>query len=277
MADLTQKINRIAENVSNTYDVLSDMGATMPTEENSDNLAGTAASISAVLYGKAQNLSEEQKEQARNNIGALGSGEMGDISDVVFITVEDIDEICNPQPDEPTYPPNTFQKVRAFQDGKEYILLFGYNGGYYYLSNEAFNDWTVLAKATSEVTSTDAQITFTTVPVLFTARASGDGFTLHNGSNNIYGEASSGGTALRVNDSAGTVFTVDTSAMGGFDNDEIVAKVDDQAVWLRAALNSQSCCLKFEAANTSIGIDYKDRNETYSTGFLSFILYEKIS
>ena len=204
------------------------------------------------------------------------------IDNIVFITVEDIDEICSPQPEEPEepdmpdVPANTFQKVRAFTSGKEYILLFGYNGAYYYLSNEAFNDWTVLAKVTSEVTSTDAQITFTTVPALFTAMASGSGFTLNNGSNSITGTASSGGTSLKVNAEAGTVFTVDTSAMGGFDSDEIISKVDDQAVWIRAELNSQSCCFKFESANASVGIDYKDRNATYSTGFLSFILYEKI-
>lgn len=271
------EIDRINQNIANTYSVLSEAGAVAPAAANSDNLPGTAASISAVLYGKAQTLSEEQKEQARNNIGALGSGEMGDISNVVFITVEDIDEVCNPQPDEPDVPPNTFQKVRAFQDGKEYILLFGYNGGYYCLSNEAFNDWTVKAAEVPEVTSTDAQITFTTVPVLFTARASGDGFTLHNGSNNIYGEAASHGTALRVNTEPGIVFTVDTSATGGFDSDEYIAKVDDQAVWLRSSFEAGNTCLKYESANTAVGIDYKDRDATYSTGFLSFVLYEKIS
>lgn len=193
---------------------------------------------------------------------------------LVLITVEDIDEICNPAP---VILPNTFQKVRAFTSGKEYILLFGYNGAYYCMSAEAFNDWTVKAAAVPEVTSTDAQITFATVPTLFTATASGDGFTLHNGANNIYGEATSHGTALKVNTDPGIVFTVDTSAMGGFDSDEIVPKVDEQAVWLRSAFEAGNTCLKFEAGNTSIGIDYKDRDATYSTGFLSFILYEKIS
>lgn len=212
--------------------------------------------------------------------GPAGEVDPDVLNNLVLITVEDIDEICKSQPEgpeEPVYPPNTFQKVRALQSGMEYILLFGYNGSYYCFSNEAFNDWTVKAAAVPEVTSTDAQITFTTVPALFTAMASGSGFTLNNGSNSVTGTASSGGTSLRVNADAGTVFTVDTSAMGGFDSDEIVAKVDDQAVWLKAALNSQSCCLKFESANTSIGIDYKDRDATYSTGFLSFVLYEKIS
>ena len=277
---IQSEIDRINENIANTYSVLSEAGATAPAAANSENLAETVATISAVLYGKAQNLSEEQKEQARNNIGALGSGEMGDISDVVFITVEDIDEICNPQPDEPdepVYPPNTFQKVRAFQDGKEYILLFGYNGGYYCMGDEISNEYTVAAVSVPEVTSTDAQITFAAVPVLYTANASGSGFTLHNGSNNLVANADSNSTSLKLNTNAGTVFTVDTSAMGGFDSDEIVTKVDDQAVWLRASFEAGNACLKFEADRTAIGVDYKDRNATYSTGFLSFVLYEKIS
>lgn len=218
------------------------------------------------------------------NIRGPGSSfDEDQIDDIIFITVEDIDAICNPQPDEPDepdepdIPANTFQKVRAFQDGKEYILLFGYNGGYYCLSNEAFNDWTVKAAAVPEVTSTNAQITFTTVPVLFTARASGSGFTLHNGSNNVYAYAQSNGTGLRVNTETAAVFTVDTSATGGFDSDEYIAKVDSDAVWLRASFEAGNACLKFESANTSIGIDYKDRDATYSTAFLSFVLYEKIS
>jgi hypothetical protein len=85
------------------------------------------------------------------------------------------------------------------------------------------------------------------------------------------------GTELKINTDTAAVFTVDTSAMGGFDSDEIVPKVDDQAVWLRSSYEAGNACLKFESANTSIGIDYKDRDATYSTGFLSFVLYEKIS
>ena len=202
------------------------------------------------------------------------------IDNIVFITVEDIDEICNPQPDEPDepdVPANTFQKVRAFQDGKEYILLFGYNGGYYCMDDEISNEYTVAAVAVPEVTSTDAQITFATVPVLYTARASGSGFTLHSGSNNLVANADSNSTSLKLNTDAGTVFTVDTSATGGFDSDEIVPKVDDQAVWIRASFEAGNTCLKFEADRTAVGVDYKDRNATYSTGFLSFVLYEKIS
>lgn len=62
------QIDRIEQNVSNTYSVLADMGATMPEEQNTNNLPSTAANITAVLYGKPQDLTEEQKAQARANL-----------------------------------------------------------------------------------------------------------------------------------------------------------------------------------------------------------------
>lgn len=71
------EIDRINQNIANTYSVLNNAGATAPAVANSDNLANTAASISAVLYGKSQSLSEAQKEQARTNIGALAESELG--------------------------------------------------------------------------------------------------------------------------------------------------------------------------------------------------------
>lgn len=70
------EIDRIKANVSSTYSVLESAGAEMPAEQSSDNLPGTAGSITAVLYGRAQSLTEEQKAQARENIGALGEAEI---------------------------------------------------------------------------------------------------------------------------------------------------------------------------------------------------------
>ena len=64
------QIDRINENVASTYNVLEEAGAEMPQTRNSNNLPGTAASISAVLYGKEQTLTEAQKAQVRKNIGA---------------------------------------------------------------------------------------------------------------------------------------------------------------------------------------------------------------
>lgn len=63
------QIDRIEQNVANTYAVLAGLGADMPSEQNSDNLAMTAGTAKAVLYSK-QTLTEEQKERARKNIDA---------------------------------------------------------------------------------------------------------------------------------------------------------------------------------------------------------------
>lgn len=64
-----EQIDRINQNVTNTYSALSALGADMPEVQNSDNLATTAAAIKAVLY-IAQSLTDAQKAQARANIGA---------------------------------------------------------------------------------------------------------------------------------------------------------------------------------------------------------------
>lgn len=72
------EVDRIKANVANTYSVLESAGAEMPEEQTSDNLPDTAASISAVLYGKAQTLTEAQKTQARENIGIVGTGKDGE-------------------------------------------------------------------------------------------------------------------------------------------------------------------------------------------------------
>lgn len=69
------EIDRIARNLANTYSVLEGAGAEMPQTRNSNNLPNTAASIKAVLYAE-QNLTEAQKAQARNNIGAVTMDEV---------------------------------------------------------------------------------------------------------------------------------------------------------------------------------------------------------
>lgn len=63
------EMSRISQNVANTYAVLEAMGCEMSSEQNSDNLAPTAGTSKVVRYD-VQNLTEEQKEQARKNIGA---------------------------------------------------------------------------------------------------------------------------------------------------------------------------------------------------------------
>lgn len=63
------EIDRLKQNVANAYAVLDAMGCDMPSEQNSDNLASTAGTSKVVRYD-AQTLTDEQKAQARNNIGA---------------------------------------------------------------------------------------------------------------------------------------------------------------------------------------------------------------
>lgn len=68
---VSNEIDRITQNIANTYAVLSALGADIPDEQTSDNLPSTAGTAKAVLYSD-QNLTDEQKEQARANIGAPG-------------------------------------------------------------------------------------------------------------------------------------------------------------------------------------------------------------
>lgn len=62
------QIDRINQNVANTYAVLQALGADLPAQQNSDNLAQTAGTTKAVLYSP-QILTDAQKAQARTNIG----------------------------------------------------------------------------------------------------------------------------------------------------------------------------------------------------------------
>lgn len=195
------------------------------------------------------------------------------IDDILFIlTGESSDE---PEiPEEPElYPDGAFRVVRALTAGRQYVLGFSYEGKTRYLTDQAFNDWTVLA-ADLTVQDQTGYVTMSGSPTRFTAAASGGGFTLTAGAGSLTGSAASYGTDLKVNTDAGTVFTIDTSEDGGFSAGTYIPKADERAVWIRAYLGEQNCCLKYEAANNSIGIDYAGRDATYSTGFLPFVLYE---
>lgn len=70
------QIDRINQNVANTYAVLSALGANMPAEQTSDNLAAAAGTAKVVLYSE-QSLTEDQQAQARENIGVVGTGADG--------------------------------------------------------------------------------------------------------------------------------------------------------------------------------------------------------
>ena len=52
MEDVQDQIDRINENIADTYAVLETMGAAMPAKRNSDNMAATAASLTSVEAGE---------------------------------------------------------------------------------------------------------------------------------------------------------------------------------------------------------------------------------
>ena len=45
---IQSEINRIKSNIASTYSALSSLGATIPNEQNSDNLPGTASAIAVI-------------------------------------------------------------------------------------------------------------------------------------------------------------------------------------------------------------------------------------
>ncbi len=73
---IQRQINRIQQNIENTYAVMEALGADLPEEQTSDNLSATAGTAKPVLY-KEQTLTEDEKAQARANIGAAAVGEGG--------------------------------------------------------------------------------------------------------------------------------------------------------------------------------------------------------
>lgn len=84
------QIDRITENVANTYDVLEGYGADMPQAKNTNNLSATAESIKAVLYGKEQILSDDEKSQVRTNIGAQPAGNYALKSEIPSVPVQSV-------------------------------------------------------------------------------------------------------------------------------------------------------------------------------------------
>lgn len=88
MADLTEKINRIANNVAETYSVLEAMGAPMPANANSENLAATAAGIKVIksmVYNEdTNNWTVTYTDNTTETVTgpALFSGNYGDLSGV---------------------------------------------------------------------------------------------------------------------------------------------------------------------------------------------------
>lgn len=172
------------------------------------------------------------------------------------------------------YPEGAFAPVTNFTDGKQYALVAVIDGVRRYINTTTYNDYTMNATQINIAEDAGDYVIFGATPALFTAVASGDGFLLQNGSNYLHG-TSSGGTALRVGTTQ-MVWTVDTSATGGFSDGKYYAKEDANAVWLMNADGGYSWSIKYETAG-SFGYDRDGRDGTYSTGFVSFVLYEYVA
>ena len=169
------------------------------------------------------------------------------------------------------YPEGALIPVTSFTDGKKYALVAIIDGVYRYINTTTYNNYTMNATQVTVAESGEDYVVFDTTPALFTAVASGDGFLLQNGTNYLHG-TSSGGTALRVGTTQ-AVWTVDTSETGGFSSGKYYAKENPNAVWLFNKSGNYNWSIKYETAG-SFGYDRSGRDNTYSTGFVSFVLYE---
>lgn len=169
------------------------------------------------------------------------------------------------------YPEGAFVPVTSFTDGKQYALVSLIDGVYRYINTTTYNQYTMNATEIAVDEDTGSYVTFASEPALFTAVASGNGFLLRNGTNYLHGTTSNG-TALRVGTTQ-AVWTVDNSETGGFASGKYNAKENPNAVWLFNTSGGYDWSIKYETAG-SFGYDRNGRDNTYSTGFTSFILYE---
>lgn len=172
------------------------------------------------------------------------------------------------------YPEGAFAPVTNFTDGKQYALVAMIDGVRRYINTTTYNDYTMNATEITIAEDAGDYVIFGATPALFTAVASGDGFLLQNGSNYLHG-TSSGGTALRFSTTQ-MVWTVDTSANGGFSDGKYYSKEDSNAVWLMNADGGYAWSIKYETAG-SFGYDRDGRDSTYSTGFVPVVLYEYVA
>lgn len=113
------QIDRINENVANTYNALEGVGADMPNTRNTENLPETVISIKAVRYDE-QPLTEEQKAQARENIGAADAEKISEVKE----TLDNFQKILFTENAEP---PVSVESIEDCTDeSKIYILPDGY-------------------------------------------------------------------------------------------------------------------------------------------------------
>lgn len=172
------------------------------------------------------------------------------------------------------YPDGAFAPATSFTDGKQYALVTVIDGSLRYINTSTYNNYTMNATQVSISEDAGNYVIFAATPALFTAIASGNGFMLQNGSNYLHGTTTNG-TALRVGTTQ-AVWTTDNSASGGFSSGKYYEKENDNSVWLFCNDGTYDWSIKYETAG-SFGYDRSGRDNTYSTGFVSFVLYEYVA
>lgn len=65
------ELDRVKSNIADAYDTLESMGAEMPEDENTDNLAATVETLGTAVRYSAQEPTAAEQAQARVNIGAM--------------------------------------------------------------------------------------------------------------------------------------------------------------------------------------------------------------
>ena len=172
------------------------------------------------------------------------------------------------------FPDGAFAPVTEFTDGKQYALVALINGTRRYINTTTYNNYTMNATPVTIAEDAGDYVIFSATPALFTAVASGNGFLLKNGNNYLHGTTNNG-TALKVGTTQ-AVWTVDNSETGGFASGKYLVKEDPASVWLKNTNGGYDWSIKFETAG-SFGYDRAGRDNTYSTGFVSFVLYEYVA
>lgn len=89
------ELDRVKSNIADAYDTLESMGAEMPEDENTENLAATAATLGTAVRYSAQAPTAEEQAQARANLGIVGTGKDGltPVKGVDYFTPDDKAEI----------------------------------------------------------------------------------------------------------------------------------------------------------------------------------------
>jgi hypothetical protein len=82
LMSVQNEIDRITQNVENTYAALEALGCDIPEAKTSDNLAPTAGTAKVVKYTE-QTLTDAQKTQARSNIGAASAEDVGQLQETI--------------------------------------------------------------------------------------------------------------------------------------------------------------------------------------------------